>query len=93
MANDDKFRIGQTELKFVNQFEYLGVTLSTNIRKHTRHINRRCSKAITESYTVKNPAELSIRTALKVFHLKIRPMALPLIWDELSLKDLVNWRA
>ena len=91
LAKDDKFRIGQTELKFVEQFEYLGVTLSTNIRKHTRHIKRRCSKAITESYTVKNPAELSIRTALKIFHLKLRPMAtyaLPLIWDELSLKDL-----
>ena len=55
MAKDDKFRIGQTELKFVNQFEYVSVTLSTNIRKHTRHINRRCSKA---SYTVKNPAEI-----------------------------------
>jgi hypothetical protein len=57
------------------------------------HIKERCINAITSSYTTSNLHSLSIKIALKLFHLKTSPIAsygIELIWPYLSVTDLTD---
>lgn len=90
LARDDVLKIGGQEIQFVNRFTYLGVTLSLNGRSFSAHVMDRFGRALAASHNIKNPASLSIETALKLFHMKVSPTAsygIGFCWEKLTAPD------
>jgi hypothetical protein len=80
-----------TELTRVNAYKYLGVTLQTNGRSSTKHIKDKTAAAIIAMNEIKVIRQLSIETAIALFHIKISPIisyAIDNIWEHLSKNDL-----
>src|SRR5690606_31866971 len=78
---------GNQQLQFVNNFTYLGLTIPNNCQGFRLHVHERCVKATSAKYAIKNPVLLSVSNALKLFDIKIKPIALygiRHIWDSLS---------
>lgn len=91
LAANDTLRLAGIPLEFVNQFPYLGVVLPTNGKSFGAHIEERCRKAQMASFTIKDPHKLSLATALKLFQIKIAPVAsygIEVIWECLSAEHL-----
>jgi hypothetical protein len=79
------------KLELVNEMEYLGFTLQCTTRSFTKHISKRCTNAITAMHAISNISLLSIDTAIKLFHLKIAPIAsygIQVTWSKLKISDL-----
>lgn len=72
LRNDDEVNIGAHQLKFVNEYEYLGVTLQTTLTL-TSHIATKTMKMARVIGTMKWMQKLSLDTAIKVFNIKIWP--------------------
>jgi uncharacterized protein (DUF2344 family) len=77
-------------LDFVNEMEYLGFTLQCTTRSFSNHVSKRCMNAVTAMHSISNIPLLSIDTALKLFNLKIAPIAsygIQVIWAKLKISD------
>ena len=85
------FYMGETPLKSVISFTYLGVTLQTQGNIFTRHINDRVNAATRAISDIKSIGKLSLETALQLFELKVDPVAtygLENIWVHLKKQSL-----
>lgn len=90
-AANDIITYGNEQLTRVSHFKYLGITLQTQGNVYTKHIQDRVAVAIIAMNTIKNIQKISLVTAMKLFHLKIRPIityGLEIIWEDLSKKNL-----
>lgn len=72
--NDRGFVYGDTELEIVNSYEYLGVILQTTLT-FTDHIMKRKAAAAAVIGSLKNLRLVSLDTAIRIFDLKVRPIA------------------
>jgi len=65
--------------------------MTPSLKSFTSHIADRCQKALIATYQIKNIRSLSLATSLRLFDLKVAPIAsyaLPLIWEYLSPTQL-----
>ena len=86
-AADDNLRLEGSSLVYVNKFSYLGLLLSPNGHSFRRHISERCRKALIAISTINKPQLLSVETAIRLFDLKIAPIAsygVSIIWNDLT---------
>jgi hypothetical protein len=91
LAQERLTRLQGQELKFVNKFVYLGITLTPSAKTFSAHIGERTRKALIASTTLKNVQMLSLKTALALFGMKIGPTAsygIQLVWKNLSCSQL-----
>ncbi|MGL4389034.1 MAG: reverse transcriptase family protein, partial [Brevinema sp.] len=80
-----------TKLEFVSSFKYLGLTFQQSGKSFADHIKDRSKSAITASFTISNLHLLSLKTAIKLFHLKVSPVAsygIEVFWPYLTITDL-----
>ena len=91
IAAQDTLHIATTPLAYVKKFPYLGLLLTPNGHSFLSHVAERCRKALIAVSTFRNPQLLSIPTALRLFDLKIAPIAaygIALIWSDLTPTSL-----
>ena len=91
LAATDSFHIGGSAIRYVNSFKYLGVVLPTNGRSFNEHIIDRTRRALVASVDIRTPARLSLQTALRLFTMKIAPVAaygIQAVWAHLSKAQL-----
>ena len=91
LAASDTLHIGGTTLRCVKTFRYLGVTLPTNGRSFTEHINDKVRRALVASVGIRTPSRMSLRTALALFEIKVAPAAsygIQVTWEHLSSAQL-----
>ena len=87
------FYVDGKRLNSVSNFTYLGITSQTRGSIFTMHINERVNaaiRAISDIYAIR---KLSLETALKLFELKIDPVAtygLENVWEYLKKGDLAK---
>ena len=74
IAAVDKITYKGEELKVVNSFKYLGITLQPTITSFRSHIRERCFAAIRSIYDIENPTRLSLTTAMYLFSNKGLPV-------------------
>ena len=72
---EDFFRLDSEAIETVKNFCYLGVELSSKGIATTRHVEERVRKARLAFSTIPKPRDLSLRTALALFEMKIAPIA------------------
>ena len=90
LAGSDHIRLNGNEIKYVNQFTYLGITLSSRGTAFGRHIEERSRKAIVAFASIPSPQKLSLATAQQLFNLKLAPIAsygIQLVWKFLGARD------
>jgi hypothetical protein len=90
LKKDDYLHINGVKLEFVNEFKYLGVTVQQSGKCFSHHIIERSKLAISASYSISNVHLLSVSTAMKLFDLKISPVAsygIQIVWPYLSVRD------
>lgn len=78
------------KLEFVPNFKYLGVIFQQLGTTFTLHVKDRFKSAIAASYTISGLNLLSLETAIKLFHIKISPIAsygIEIIWSYLKVSD------
>jgi len=88
IAKDDKLVINNEFIEFVNSFRYLGILVHYSGKSFSKHIEDRCRKAITVVATLRLLSRLSIKTALKLFVIKVAPVAtygIQLAWSSLTV--------
>jgi hypothetical protein len=94
LSSSDVLFVGNDRVDFVNSFTYLGLTLNYTGKSFAEHIAERSKKAILcANAGIRNPRTLSIKTALKLFDLKVAPVAsyaLPVIWYYLTRENLLT---
>ena len=73
LARTDRFWYGVTPLEVCNTYDYLGITLQPSLT-FTKHLQRRKAHALAAIGAIKHLPRISIRTALKIFEMKIKPM-------------------
>lgn len=95
-AKEDRIYIGSEPLRTVNSFKYLGLTLQTTARSFRIHIKSRAAAATKAMFDIQAISRISLKTAMALFNAKIVPIAtygIDLIWEKLSLKDLMTLEA
>lgn len=93
LAAKDTFHLQGSEIKFVSNFTYLGISLGVTGFAFRRHIEERTRKAMVAASIIKNPQKLSMRVANRLFDIKVAPSATygaPLIWGHLSCNDFMT---
>lgn len=93
LAATDELRVNGVPARYVNSFTYLGITLTVTGTSFRQHVEQRVRKALVASSTIESPQRLSIKTALRLFSLKVAPTAaygVQLIWQHLSVQDLAT---
>ena len=93
---EDTFKYGNARLELTNCYKYLGVTLQVTGKTFTKHIQERCNAAIKATFDIRNVEKLSVETALRLFHLKISPIAcyaITIIWTRLNAANLKRLEA
>ena len=91
ISKSDNFTCGSEKLDLVNAYKYLGLTLQVTGKAFTKHIEERCTAATKAIFDIKKLEKISLRTALRLFHIKIAPIAsyaIAEIWLHLSLANL-----
>ena len=91
LAKDDFLTLNRRRIKNVSRFTYLGITLTTTGTSFTPHIEERIRRTTVAFASIPSPQKLSVDTALKLFHLKLAPVAsygIQLIWAHLTKEDL-----
>jgi len=81
------FTVDGEEIEFVNNFCYLGVTFQVSGRAFSTHIKNRVRASAQATFEIKNLHQLSLETALKLFHIKVAPVAsygIEVIWSHLK---------
>ena len=75
LAKGDEFMYSDAPIEIVNEFVYLGITLQTKLG-FTKHVERVKRKAITATALLtKHLSKLSLSSVLKLFKVKIKPIA------------------
>jgi len=94
VAAQEEITLGQARIERSSYFTYLGITVTPTARSFTLHVRERTRKALLCAMkTLRNPRVLSVDTAIKLFMLKIAPIAcygISVIWSYLSLKNLAE---
>ncbi|KAJ4437654.1 hypothetical protein ANN_17799 [Periplaneta americana] len=93
IAEYDRITYKGEELKHVNAFRYLGITLQPTIKSFKRHIRERTLAAIRSIYDIEDPTRLSLSSAMTLFNAKTLPAityGTELIWTKLILSNLKN---
>jgi hypothetical protein len=93
LAASDVITLHGTDIPFVSKFCYLGFTISSSAKSFAEHVRSRKVKAITAIATIPDLRKLSVATGLKLFSLKIAPIAsygIRVTWCYLKLADLIN---
>ena len=78
-------------MKITSKFTYLGITLTTSGVSFAQHVEARAAKALAAASMIEAPQKLSLKTALKLFDIKVAPTAaygVRLIWKHLHRGDL-----
>jgi hypothetical protein len=91
LAAADKMFIAGQEIEFVQRFSYLGFELTATATSFSAHIQERKRKAIGAIVTIPDLRKLSMATSLKLFALKVAPVAsygIRTIWQYLKICDL-----
>jgi hypothetical protein len=91
LAAHDVIKIENQPIEFVNKFVYLGLTITTTAKTFTKHIEERARKAVLQTMEINNPRNLALTTAMRLFDLKISPVAtycIKTIWNYLSPKQI-----
>ena len=90
-ASKDIFSIDGQRIEQVNHFCYLGFQIDRRGIATSRHVTERIRKAKLAFCTIPNPRCLSLNTALRLFDLKIVPIAtygIKLTWNLLKAHHL-----
>jgi Reverse transcriptase (RNA-dependent DNA polymerase) len=77
-------------LEFVSNFKYLGVVFQQSGTTFTLHVNERHKAAIAASFTISKLNLISLPTVIKLFNIKIAPIAtygIEIIWPFLKKSD------
>jgi hypothetical protein len=87
---DDVVELDGVKIEFVREFTYLGVVFQVSGTTFTKHIQKRVRAALLATYNIRELRNLSVDTAVKLFDLKISPIAsyaIEAIWPFLSASD------
>jgi hypothetical protein len=79
------------EIERVTAFTYLEIVFQPSGLSFNRHVEKRMRAAIFTTYNIRELNNLSIETAVKLFELKIAPIAsygIEIIWPHLTKHDL-----
>lgn len=90
-AADDILYLEGEPLTRVNHFKYLGITFQTTGTTYTLHVKDKTIAAIRATNDISHLGQLSVESALKLFHAKISPIVtygLALIWEHLNKSNL-----
>jgi hypothetical protein len=90
LCKSDIINCNNKQLEFVSSFKYLGITFQQSGTTFTMHIKEKYKSAIAASYTIGGLNLLSIDTAIKLFYIKIAPIAsygITIIWPYLKHSD------
>lgn len=74
LTPDDVVLIDNIPIEFVNFYKYLGVTFQQSGFAFSKHIADRCRIAIIAIHSISNLQSLSLKTALKLFYIKVFPI-------------------
>ena len=91
LARSDALSVSGKSIEFVNHFPYLGIELSFTAISFTHHVQERKRKALVAITAMRSIDMLSLGTALKLFQLKIAPMAsygMQVTWPHLTIRNL-----
>jgi len=87
---NETFEVEEENIEFVNNFCYLGVTFQVSGKSFNTHIKNRVRASLQATFEIKNLHQLSLETALKLFHIKVSPAAsygIEVIWSHLKFSD------
>jgi len=87
----DKLELDGVNIEFVTEFTYLGVVFQPSGISFNKHIEKRVRAALLATYNIPQLQSLSIKTAIKLFDLKVSPIAsyaIEEIWPFLTKNDL-----
>jgi hypothetical protein len=91
LATSDSLMVDGHQVEFVSSFSYLGFELTATADAFGKHIAERKRKAAFNIISMPNLRKLSLETAIKLFKLKIAPIAaygIRAIWKKLKISDL-----
>lgn len=89
-SGKDRMIVDGENVQFVSEFTYLGVIFQASGICFTKHIEKRVRMALLATFGIRQLTDLSLETALKLFDLKISPIAsygIEIIWPYLSKND------
>jgi hypothetical protein len=92
-ARDTLFLAGEP-VRYVEHFQYLGIIVTPSARSFTAHVNEKCRKAVSSFSAIHKPHLLSLKAALRLFDMKIAPIAsygIELIWEDLTVGNLESY--
>lgn len=90
---DDTLELDGVEIERVTAYTYLGIVFQPAGISFGRHVDKRVRAALFATYNIRELRNLSIKTALQLFDLKISPIAsyaIEIIWTHLTKSDLAN---
>jgi hypothetical protein len=91
LCKSDTVTCNGENLDFVSSFKYLGVIFQQSGKTFSLHIKDRAKSAIAAIYTISGLNLLSLETIIKLFHIKISPIAsygIEITWPYLKISDL-----
>ena len=90
-AANDRIVYKNEPLTTVPHFKYLGITMQAHGNIFTKHVKERVTAATIAMTSIKNLPKLSLKTAMKLFELKITPIityGIAIIWEHLTKGNL-----
>jgi hypothetical protein len=91
LSKNDVLYCNGSKLEFVNMYKYLGIIMQPSGIAFGKHISERARLALLATFSITKLNLLSVHTALRLFDLKVAPVAtyaINLIWPHLTLSDL-----
>lgn len=90
---DDILELDGIEIERVTAFTYLGIVFQPSGLTFNRHVEKRMRAALFATYNIRELNNLSVETALKLFDLKVSPIAsygIEITWPHLTKLDFEN---
>ena len=87
---DRQVKLRHSKIELVNNFNYLGVTLTPKL-SFTQHLEIKKAKAAAATILIGNMKDLEIKQAMKIFKIKVAPIAtycIRIIAEDLSTNNL-----
>jgi hypothetical protein len=91
LSRMDEFYINGHQIPFVNGFSYLGFWITPTLKAFGEHVKSRRARSVAAVWSMPDPGRLSLRTAMRLFDLKVAPCAtygIREIWEHLSTANL-----